>query len=147
MHDVQVRNTVQQHSIESTLLSAEPESERSYRPIDIKGSHTSRAVLDWATLIMEQFRSRTEKHANKIVNPLHCSNFDIETIQKTLKSVKSCSKLVRENSNDLLENKAFLKNKVRTEERDSVCKSILYRKEVLEAVKRQIQMCPKEESI
>lgn len=38
------------------------------------------AVLDWVNLLMELFKGGAEQYAKKVVELLHCDNFDIDPI-------------------------------------------------------------------
>lgn len=74
---------------------------------------------------------------------LHGDNLDIEIIRNKLKSVSSCSELVREDTSQVLEQERFLKEEVKIEARGGACESNFYRKKVEEVLKRKIEMWPK----
>lgn len=78
----------------------------------------------------------------KAVKLLNCGDFDIEAGRIKLKSVTSCSELVREISSRMLENQGFMKEEVRIEERRHAGESVTYQKRLVEVLKRQFLMCP-----
>lgn len=69
-------------------------------------------------LIEELFRSVTGRNARKMIKHLYCDSFDIDITLTKLKSVITCSELLRNDSSQILENKEILMKKVRKKERD-----------------------------
>lgn len=87
VHEIQVRSAVQWRSIHSVLIYMEPESVLCYRS-DYSGRASIRtAVLNWAFLIMELFKSGPGRHETKVVELLHCKNFNIKATQNMVKIV------------------------------------------------------------
>lgn len=100
------------------------ENQQSYDPMkpdsapfsrsDIKGrSETMSAIFDWALLNMEVLRSGAERHANKVVRQLFFEAFHLEAGQNKLKTVTSCSEVVRESSTRMLDNEKLVKKEMR----------------------------------
>lgn len=56
-HEVQARIAMLRRSIGTRLIRIEPESTLSYRSDDTRQSKKMFAILDWALLIMEVFKS------------------------------------------------------------------------------------------
>lgn len=56
------------------------------------------AVFDWALLSIGLFESGAERHAEKVVERLHCEYFDVRESRSNLKSMIFCTVPVRESS-------------------------------------------------
>lgn len=102
MHEAEQGNTVQKQRIKTALLGIKPEAVCFYRPKDTVGIDKLCAVLDWTIPITELFRCGTEQNARKTIKQLHCDKSSIDIIPNKLKSVTSCSVLMRENSIHIL---------------------------------------------
>lgn len=96
----------------------ELEAAVSYRSDETGQGETRCAVLEWALLIRDLFRSDVGLHAKKLVELLHCDSFCIETVRNRLKSVKLCRKLVRKSFSRMLEDQRFTKEVERREEKE-----------------------------
>lgn len=66
---------------------------------------------------MALFESGAERCVKKGLELLHCENIDIEGNCGTLEVLTSCRELVRKRSNQMLEIQAFVKKKVKIQER------------------------------
>lgn len=78
VHEIKVRGAVIQQSLEGTMIGMEPEPVPSYSYENIWQNKTMSAVLDWLFLVMELYESAAERYAKKVVELLHCDNFDID---------------------------------------------------------------------
>lgn len=92
--EVEARSAMLRQSIVSGLPRIVPKSVRSYRLNDTEGSNKLCAVLYWTFLITELFRSDADRYDRKIVELIHCYNFDKEITLNKLKSVTLSSELV-----------------------------------------------------
>lgn len=146
VHEVHLRSAARKQRSESVFPSIESESARPYNSNSTFRSDTLCTVIDRPFLITELFRSGTERYARKIVKLPHCINFEIETNRSNLKIDTMYTELVREVSYETFETEVILREKVRIGDKTSVFGRVLYREKVVTVLKRQIVMCPSEES-
>lgn len=100
-------------------------------------------ILDWAFVIVEIFHGCTKRYTKKVAELPYHLNFDIKVSRDNLKSLTSCSELVPDSCNRMLENQGFVKEAVFIE-KEKAGKSNLCRKRVVEVLKRQIEIRPGE---
>lgn len=96
---------MQQQNVESALPGTEPESIRTKRPNCNECCSTFRAVTGWEVFVTKLHRGGAEQYARKVVQPFHCKNFNIRTVEHMLKRVTSCSEPVREEYSQVRGNK------------------------------------------
>lgn len=93
------------------------------------------------------YKSGAEQYAKKVGELLHSDKFIIDAIWNNLKKVTSWSELVPESFSWMLEGHGFLKEEVRIKEGRNSGESALYRKRVVELLKRQIEICEWEQNM
>lgn len=74
------------------------------------------AVFVSAFLIIELYKSGANLHVKKIVELLHCNNFNMENIRGSLESVTLCSELMRITTSGFVENQGFITEKRKMKE-------------------------------
>lgn len=131
-------------AIDSAWLVIEPEYEWFYRSNDTKRSGRLCAVLNCAILIAENARSCAERCARKIIKLLHFDKSDIEETRTKVKSLITCSELIREISRQILEYEVFMKNPLQIKEKGNAREIILYVKIVDRVLKSQVGIFSRE---
>lgn len=59
------------------------------------------------------YKTGVERHVKYVVHPFHENPFDMKVFQNKMKTVASCSELVRESSSSMLEKQEFMKEEVK----------------------------------
>lgn len=80
------------------LIYMKPEAAPCYRSVENDLNNSGSAVVIWAFLVMKLFESAAERHEKEVLELLYCGSSNAEAIRIKLKSMTSCSGLVREGS-------------------------------------------------
>ena len=108
---------------------------------------TPEFILSSAELLMSLSEKGGRDNVDKLITLLRDDSFDMETFKSHIRSRKDCRRIVENNCNRALESDGFLRQVVRPADRDGNGKSVLYRKDIMEVLRKQIASVPSDEII
>lgn len=85
---------MQRESVESSLISLNPDVLLLHRSDFTGQSKTIPTALDWVLLIMNSLYGGASRYVKTVFELLRCENFDISSIKDNLKTMTPYNKLV-----------------------------------------------------